>query len=412
MMLRRNLLPKLRHALADTPVVLLTGARQTGKTTLVRQIAARQPQRDYFTLDDQTTLAAVQRDPVGFIAALGRPCVIDEVQRTPNLLPAIKLAVDDDRRPGRFLLTGSANVLSIPRVSESLAGRVELVQLWPLSQGEIERRREDFAAAAFAADFFLDRAGVLRPAELRQRILAGGYPDAFRRSDPRRASWFESYITTILLRDVRDLSNIATLTALPRMLRLLATRLGGLLNMSDVSRGLALPNATAIRYLALLEATYLVHPVPAWSGNLGLRLVKAPKVFLCDCGLAASLLGLTTARLAPDPSPLGPLLENFVAMELVRQRAWSSVRFELFHFRTHAGRKVDLVVESEAGQIVGVEVKSAATVAASDCAGLEALAAGAGRRFVRGIVLYTGNRTVPLGERMYAVPIVRLWNHR
>lgn len=409
-MLRRNLLPVLRAALADTPVILLTGARQTGKTTLVRQIAAEPPGYGYLTLDDQTTLAAAQRDPAGFVAALGQRSVIDELQRVPDLLPAIKLAVDQDRRPGRFLLTGSANVLAIPRVSESLAGRVELVQLWPLSQGEIEQRRDDFAAAAFAPDFALGRGGALRPAELRQRVLAGGYPDAYRRSEPRRAAWFESYVTTILQRDVRDLSNIATLTALPRMLRLLATRIGGLLNMSDVSRGLALPNATAIRYLALLEATYLVRPVPAWSGNLGLRLVKSPKLFVSDSGLAASLLGLTAARLARDPSPFGPLLENFVAMELVRQRTWSGVRFELFHFRTHAGREVDLVLENEAGQIVGIEVKSAAAVAASDCAGLEALAAAAGRRFVRGFVLYTGTQTVPLGERMYAVPVTRLWS--
>lgn len=406
-MYRRNIESELGSAIADTPVVLLNGARQTGKTTLAREYARAQSV-PYATLDDATQLAAATADARGFLQGLGDRAVIDEVQKAPGLFPAIKLSVDEDRRPGRYLLTGSANVLLLPQISESLAGRMEIITLWPLSRGELQSRRERFIEGVFAG-----QVPALEPSEavdVKDAVLTGAYPEVMQRpAGRRRDAWFAAYITALLQRDVRDLANIEGLTEMPRLLALLAARTGGLLNVSELSRSSGIPNSTLKRYLSLLEATFLLQPLPAWSTNLGKRLIKSPKIHLIDSGLIAHLTGVTRQRLERDPGFFGHLLESFVVGELRKQTSWSERRVSLHHYRTTAGREVDILLEDSAGGLVGLEVKASSTVERQDFIGLDTVAEDAGRRFVRGVVLYTGSETVAFGPRYMAMPVSALW---
>ena len=405
----RQATPALEAALADTPVVLVVGPRQAGKTTLCRLVADRRGAR-FLSLDDAATLAAASADPAGFIAALDGSVVLDEIQKAPALLPAIKLAVDRRRTAGRFLLTGSADVLALPRVSESLAGRMEVLTLWPLSQGELAGRSEGFIDALFAAGNVGPGGSGEARADLVERALRGGFPEAVARRDPeRRRTWFRSYVTTMLERDVRDLGQIEGLTDLPRLLNLLAARSASLLNIAELSRSVGLPHTTLTRYLRLLERAFLVRRVPAWAGSRARRAVKTPRVWIPDTGLLGHLAGLTSTRLAEEPTAVGPLLETFVASELAKQLGWSRTRVELFHFRTHGGREVDLVLEASDGRLAGIEVKAAATVRAADMKGLTALREVAGKRFHRGVVLYTGRETLPFGSDLWALPVSALW---
>lgn len=406
-MYTRNIETELYAALADTPVVLLNGARQTGKSTLAQDYA-RASSVPYVTLDDATQLAAASSDARGFLEGLGDRAVIDEVQKAPELFSAIKMSVDQDRRPGRFLLTGSANVLLLPRISESLAGRMELITLWPLSQGELRAQQERFLDGIFAESL-----PALRDSDafdLKDAALAGVYPEVIQRpSGKRRAAWFAAYITALLQRDVRDLANIDGLTDMPRLLSLLAARVGGLLNMSELSRSSGIPNSTLKRYLSLLQATFLFQPLPAWSSNLGKRLIKSPRTHLIDSGLAAHLAGVTRQSLDRDPIFFGHLLETFVVGELRKQIGWSDSRIRLYHYRTTTGREVDILLEDAAGRLVGLEIKASSTVVQKDFSGLNALSENTGQRFVRGIVLYAGEQPVSFGERNVALPVSALW---
>lgn len=408
-MIPRHAAARLREALADRPVVLLHGARQTGKTTLARALAAADHPARYVTFDTLTALSAARGDPAGFLAGIEGPVVLDEVQRVPDLFVSIKAAVDRDRDPGRFLLTGSANVLLVPRLSESLAGRMEIVPLWPFSQGEIERVVEGFVDAMF--DEAAPALGAAaRGVALAERVLRGGYPEAVAMgSAERRSAWFDAYLTTILGRDVRDLANIEGLTELPRLLALVAARPMALLNYAELVRSAGLAQSTLKRYFALLEAVFLVRTLRPWHANIGKRMVKTPKVMLCDSGLAAHLMGIDDARLAQDRMLLGGLLESFVAMEITKQIGWSTSAPALYHFRTHEGDEVDLVLERRSGTLVGIEVKCAATVTGTDFKGMRTLAQAAGRRFHRGVVLYTGTEVVSFGTRLHAMPIEALW---
>ncbi|MBI5096975.1 MAG: ATP-binding protein [Nitrospirae bacterium] len=405
----RNIEEHLNAALADTPVVLLNGARQTGKSTLAQRLAEALGGR-YLTLDDAATLAGASRDPQGFIQGIGDKVIIDEVQKVPGLFPAIKLQVDRDRRPGRFLLTGSANVFMLPRLAESLAGRVEVVSLWPLSRGELLNRRERFIDGLFAPKPPALSKGNGSGNDLPEKILAGGFPEAVARTEShRRQDWFASYITTILQRDIRDLAHIEGLTDMPHLLALLAARSGGLLNMSELSRFSGISHTTLRRYLTLLETTFLLQPLPAWSTNIGKRLVKSPKAYLIDSGMAAHLTGQTDPKSLRASSLYGHLLETFVVMELRKQAAWNETRVRFHHFRTAVGREVDIVLEDPRGQVVGVEVKASTSVQERDFAGLETLAEAAGRQFLNGVVLYTGDTVVPFGKRLWAFPVSALW---
>lgn len=407
-MTRRHIEDSVRRALADTPVVLLNGARQTGKTTLA-QVMAAETGAQYFTLDDAATLALAAGDPAGFIRNLPGAVVLDEIQKAPDLFPAIKLAVDKKRTPGRFLLTGSANVMTLPRLSESLAGRMEIIPLFPFSAGELAGRREGFVKRLFDGGIAKSKPAPAA-GDLPARLARGGYPEATQReAEGRRSAWFASYISTILQRDVRDLARVDALHSLPNLLKLLAARASGLLNLAEVGRGAGLPHTTLTRYLALLETVFLVHRLPAWSPNLGKRLVKAPKLHLVDTGLACHLIGADAKRLAEDRTLLGSILETFVVGELRKQLSWADSRAALYHFRTAGGSEVDVVLEKADGSVAGVEVKAGATVAAADFAALQELRDQLGKRFRAGVVLHGGDQVVPFGDKLWLVPLPALW---
>jgi predicted AAA+ superfamily ATPase len=411
-MIRRHIVEQVLQALADTPVVLINGARQTGKSTLVESAELAKHGRQYLTFDDPGVLAAAKLDPNGFIAGLNTPVTLDEVQHVPELFPAIKVAIDRTRGPGRFLLTGSANVMLLPKLSESLAGRLEILTLWPFSQGEMNGVSEGFIDALFSRQpiWSSEKPSGIRRDELFEQVLAGGYPRVIARHiGARRKAWFQSYLTTILQRDVRDLTNVADVTAVPRLLSIVATRAGGLLNFADLSRTLALPQTTLKRYFALLEATFLVQLLRPWSSNLGQRLIQTPKVYLDDTGLLAHLLGLTVDRFKMDGTLAGGVLENFVLMELRKQSAWSETQPEFFYWRTASGQEVDIVLEDSAGRLVGVEIKAGATLGGSDVRGLQAMAKAVGKRWVRGVVLYTGAEVIPFAANLHGLPLPLLW---
>ena len=407
-MIPRHATTQLQEALGDTPVVYLQGGRQTGKSTLAKAFAEERG-ASYLTLDTAAVFAAATDDPDGFVAGLPRPAVIDEAQRAPALAVAIKAAVDADRRPGQFLLTGSAGVLSLPTLADSLAGRMELHTLWPLSQGEIDGTRETFIERMFEADMATAATPPLAEQELIERMCAGGYPEARMRSAGRRGAWLDAYVDAILQRDVRELAQIDRLLDMPRLLRILASRSSQLINHADLARTLGLPQTTLKRYMALMETTFLVRRLPAWFTNLGKRLVKAPKLALVDTGLLAHLLDANAARIRGDRTLLGQVLENFVTMEVVKQTSWRPHRFGLFHFRTQAGAEVDLVIEDRDGRLVGVEVKSTTTLRSQHFAGLKALAELAGDRFVRGVVVHPGADVVPFGPALHGLPLGHVW---
>lgn len=404
----RHLEPRLRAALRDTPVVMLTGARQSGKSTLALRIAA-EAGLSYVTLDDATTLAAT-RDAAAFLRGLGERAVIDEVQRAPWLFPAIKMAVDRARRPGRFLLTGSANVLLVPKVSESLAGRMEILRLWPLSQGEILGIRERFLEALFARHRPALPPTRTRVQDIESVITRGGYPELVARdSAARREAWLSAYVTTLIERDVRDLANIEGLSDLPRVLGLLAARTGALLNVAEVSRDSGVAHTTLKRYLALLDAAYITAPLPACSRNVGKRLIKAAKLYFPDSAVAAYLGRASTEGLRADRGMLGRLLENFALGELRKQADWAERAVEIHYLRTAGGQGVDFVLEHRDGRIAGIEVKAARTLSGSEFGGLQMLAAATGGKFVRGVVLYLGERALQFADRLWAMPVSALW---
>jgi uncharacterized protein len=409
-MIPRLLAGRLLEALDDRPVTLLVGARQAGKSTLALAVTERQHPARYVTFDDPPALAAASGDPVGFLAGLSDDVVLDEVQLAPELFRSIKAAVDRDRRPGRFLLTGSAQVLLLPRLSDSLAGRVEVLTLWPLAQREIEGASGSFVDAAFSGSPLSSSTSAPGLDDVCPRIVAGGFPEVHTLgSARRRAAWFSSYITTILQRDVRDIANVDGLVTMPVLLSLLAARSAGLLNVSELSRSAGIRLTTLNRYLSLLETVFLIRRLPAWSANVGKRLVKAPKLHLVDSGLTAHLLGLDERGLVSSPQALGALLETFVVGELAKDVGWAEREVRLFHFRSLDRREVDIVLEDRSGRVVGVEVRASATPKQSDFAGLRALQSLAGDRFVRGIVLHPGEASLPFGDRLEAAPLSSLW---
>ena len=400
------------EALADTPVVFLRGARQTGKTTLVKQLAEEasggKHARQYISLDSATALAGALDDPPGFLQGLKKPIIIDEAQRVSALMLAIKEDVDRERDPGRYLLTGSANILTLPGIADSLAGRMEVLTLHPLSQGEIAGVREDFIGALFQKDFSISAAGktLLSRESLLEAMTRGGYPEVLSRANAgRRAAWFDSYITTLVERDIRDISNIQDRSGLLRLLRMLGFRSGTLHNQAELSRSVGMPGSTLARYIPLLESLFLIWFLPAWSSNLGKRLVKAPKAHVCDSGLACHLCGADTERLVDDSILAGRLLESFVAGELLKQSSWTKHPAALYHYRSQSGEEVDLVLEDRLGRIVAVEVKLAAGIAPHDIRGLASLRDAVGDQFVRGVVVYAGKDVIPMGDRIFAVPI-------
>lgn len=410
----RNIQPRVLEALVDTPVVLLSGPRQAGKTTLVRQLSGSE--RRYLTLDDELTRLAAKEDPVGLIRSLDN-AVIDEIQRAPDLLLAIKKAVDEDRRAGRFLLTGSANLMALPSIADSLAGRMETLVLLPLAQCEIAANPE--SSLTWLDTLFAD--GMLaatQPAvgdELVDKVIRGGYPEALSREDNRRRkTWAKQYIDSLIQRDIKDIASIDKLDQVPRLLRALAQTAGQLCNYSQLGGQVGLDHKTASKYIAIFEQMYLMQRVPPWSGNRLSRLVKTPKLQFIDSGLLSVLLSFS------DPmrqrNLFGQLLESYVFAELRKQITWSEGEYGLFYYRDKDQYEVDFVVEHASGDIIGIEVKAAASVSISDLAGLKRLASVAHQHFKAGFILYDGTETLPLGRindrPLWAMPIATLTSSR
>ena len=398
----------------DARVVFINGARQAGKSTLVRELAETK-NTAYATLDDPAELDIAVSDPNGYISGLsGTPKVIDEVQKAPQLLSVIKRIVDEDDSPGQFLLTGSTHILSTRTVYDSLAGRVDTVKMYPLSQGEVAGRRERFIDAIFGEDGGIAKleklasaAAPLTITEFADSIATGGYPEVLRRT--RRNRWFSSYLESIIARDIRDITEVSRTDEIRQLLRLLASRTGSLENIANISKNSGIPKTTVKRYMSLLEAVFLYQPLEPWHRNIGKRAIKARKAHIGDTGIATWLLGLNADRLAADKSRMGNMAESFAVAELRKQATWSQARVDIMHFRTHAKREVDIVLENPLGHLAGIEIKISETVSASDFTGIRALAEAAGEDFLCGVVLYLGNGVHKIGQNLAAMPISSLW---
>jgi uncharacterized protein len=419
--------PLVHEALADTRVVGVVGPRQAGKSTLVRRVARAHPDATYLSLDDLDIRTAAAADPRGFVASRPGLLAIDEVQRVPELLLAIKSAVDADERPGRFLVTGSSQLSANRGVSETLAGRIERFELWPLAQAELAATPIPFVDPLLDGSLLRDGTPLLDGTPLDgtpldgtpldkhdylERALAGGYPEALRRSPRRRSAWFDAYVETVVEREAPGISASPRTAELPRLLRLVAARHASLLNVSDLARDAAIPERTVHRYLEILEAVFLVRRCPPWSPNLSQREIRAPKIFITDPGLAAHLRGADLEALRHPEIARGadgPVLEGFVYAELLRQTGWSQARPSLLHYRDRGGAEIDLIVSDRAGRIAAVEVKAAAQVSGRDAHHLVDVRDRLGARFVAGVILHTGQRSVRLGDRLAALPISALW---
>ena len=437
----RSVERRLVEALEDSPVVLIHGPRQCGKTTLAQFTCApnyltwgdghhltwgggdrlawgySREDRDYtyFSFDDPVTRDGARADATGFVANLPERVILDEVQRVPELFEAIKISVDRQRAPGRFLLTGSTNVFLVPQLSDSLAGRIQIVPLHPLTQFELMGRSDPsrpdagFLNALFGDGFPIFQCERLG-GQLVERIVAGGYPAALERPTARRsANWYRDYVEALVQRDARDMTRVRSLDVLPRLLRAAAAQTAQLFNLSSLASPFELSRPSIGDYVTLLERLFLLERLPAWHGNRLKRLVKSPKLHLTDTGLAAALIGADAKALAADRTLLGQFLETFAFRELRRQASWQDTPIEFFHFRDKDGAETDIVMEQASGAVAGVEIKAAASVSSRDFRGLRKLERAAGNRFVRGVVLYDGETGISFGERFHAMPISRLW---
>ena len=407
-MLPRLLTSVIREAMADTPVISLLGPRQSGKTTLVRQL---EPERAYISLDDNNYYQTATSDPAEFMASLPDVVTLDEVQRAPMLLPAIKRAVDEDRRPGRFLLTGSANLLLLPKVTESLAGRMEVIQLQPLTEAEKMRQPGLFVNALLEGAFNTAIRPETQTTEptLAERLTAGGYPEPLTRSSVRARQWRRQYLHTIIERDVQDVARVRDSHELARLLELLAVRSAQLFNASNLANSLGLHRDTVEHYVSVLERLFLVRRLPAWHRNTGKRLIKSPKLHLVDSGLAATLAGLSAEDWLSKRERMGHLLESFVVQQLIAQAAWTDPDLRFWHYRDKDQVEVDVVI-TQGRKTWGIEVKAATTLNPKDGKGLTRLADYCGKDFKRGILLYTGKDILPLRDkRLLAVPVSELW---
>ncbi|HED66871.1 MAG TPA: ATP-binding protein [Planctomycetes bacterium] len=404
----RHLAPRLREALRDTPAVLIHGPRQSGKTTLARMVGEAKGYR-YVSFDDEAALAAAKTDPVGFVARLPARSILDEVQRVPEIFTSLKSVIDERRTAGRYILTGSANVLFVPRLADSLAGRMGVLRLHPLSRAEIAGKRPRFLDALFRGRFrtgMSDRLGE----ELACHVVDGGYPAALARRTPaRRRAWYRDYVGAQIQRDVRDLSRLRSFDTLPKLLTLAASHTAQLINVAELAAPFELTRQTIHEHVTLLERIFLLQRLQPWHTNRLSRAVKRPKLHVGDTGFACALLGLDADGLDADRTALGSLLETFVLQELQRQASARPEPVGFFHYRDRDGLEVDIVLEQGHGEVAGVEVKAAATVVPRDLRGLHKLRAAAGSRFTAGVVLYDGSAVIDFGDRIFGVPIRALW---
>ncbi|MFT4036349.1 MAG: ATP-binding protein [Patulibacter sp.] len=408
----RKIAQRVVDALDDTRVVVILGPRQAGKTTLVRSLAPTHGARTYVTLDDHPTRTLAQSDPDGFIANLALPVAIDEVQRAPSILLSIKARVDRAPDPGAFLLTGSANLLASGVVADALPGRAEYIRLWPFAQGELSGQQTTLIDRLVDGEpprLTEQPIGLAAYAEL---VVRGGFPDVQARSASRRVDYFASYLATRLGIDLADVAGdrVSAATA-RRLFRLLAARSGELANYANLASAAQISAPTARRYVELLEELFLVQVARPWGANLGNREIRSPKLLVSDSGLLAATVGADAARIASDGGLAGRLVETFAYNEVVRLCGWSAVRVaEVGFFRDRDGREVDIVVELLDGRIIAFEVKAAATLGRSDGRGLRYLRDRLGERFVAGAVLHAGATTLPISDRIWALPLSALWS--
>ncbi|HAT7071645.1 TPA: DUF4143 domain-containing protein [Legionella pneumophila] len=384
----------------DTPVVLINGPRQSGKTTLVKEYS---PSLPYYTLDDDNILNAVKQDPVGFVNRIDK-AIIDEIQRAPELLRAIKLSIDENRQPGRFLLTGSANLLALPQIGDSLAGRMEILTLFPLSLAEIERRENHFIKYTLDQSW-PNQATRSEQSDIISQALTGGYPEMLTRpTSERRSAWAKSYIKAIVERDVKDISSIEKLVEMPRLLEVLAQQSGKLTNFTQIGGQLNLDTKTAQKYVGLLETLFLVHQLRPWHGNTLSRIVKTPKIHFIDSGFLACLNRVTIESIEKDKSSFGALLETWVYSELLKMCTLAKEPWNIYYYRDKDQVEVDFILENHARKIIGIEVKASQTILNQDFRGLRKLARLADKNWVSGIVLYSGDKCLSFGDNLWAIP--------
>ena len=406
---RRHIHDVVVDALGASRAVAVVGPRQAGKSTLVAQIARTTLGARVTTLDNDIAREWALDDPAGFVTQLGTPAVIDEVQRAPGVLLAIKRVVDSSNAPGQFLITGSADLRLMPTVLDTLPGRVEYFNLWPFSQGEINGQVETFLDG-LRRGVPPNRGGApIGLGAYAEQIAAGGFPGSLGLSPRRREGFFAGYVDALVGRGINDVAGIRQPRAIEPLLRLIAARSGAILKLAGLATDLRIDAKTVGAYIAVLERLCAVVILPAWSGNLGHRIVKSPRVHIADTGLHCHLTGIDAAALSENHQTAGPVLETFVVNELVRQRGWVDRPPTLHHLRSESGNEVDVVAQWPSGQVAGIEVKAAATVSRRDFAGLRLMRDRLGDRFVCGVVLYCGEATIPIGDRLWAVPLEGLW---
>jgi predicted AAA+ superfamily ATPase len=405
-MYKRYLDQKLLESIEDSPVVLVNGARQTGKSTLVKTLLNKT--HVYYTLDDYSILSSIKLDPYNFLVSQTKPIILDEIQRAPEAFLALKRIVDERRVPGRFVLTGSANILMLPKLADSLAGRMEILTLWPLSCSELHGQYSQRVSALLTGDFlsFSPAPTQIGDNEYLRNILMGGYPEVVRRSSvSKRNGWFKGYLQTLLTRDVQDVAGIERLAQLPILLNILAARIGGLLNSSELSRSSQIPLTTLNRYLKIFEMLYLTVYLQPWHSNIGKRFVKSPKLYVSDVGLLSYLLGMTEDHLMQRPDLWGHIFENFIVMELIKHQTWSDVSFQIYHYRTENNEEIDIILETDHGELIAIEIKASKTIDGRSLKAIKSLQAALPHKTIKGFVVYTGDTIIPLSQNIWALPL-------
>lgn len=404
-MFTRKLNNTLHSILSDTPALLITGPRQSGKTTLVKSLS---PNMAYFTLDDELDRSYALTDPTGFIRR-SQSMIIDEIQRAPNLLFAIKKSIDDNRQPGRFILTGSTNVLTMPSFADSLAGRMENLTLLPLSQAEMVNSHTNWLDVVFSGNIPAPNQCDVGEAFI-DKIISGGYPEVIaRNSEKRKQDWCVQYVNALLTRDILDVAGISKAAQMPKFLGIIAQMAGGLSNAAKAAGEIGIDRKTAAKYMGILEQMYLIKEVPSWSSNAISRIVKSPKIQFIDSAILATLLGQTKSSLLRDRSAMGALTESFVLSELLKMSSYSDHRYRFSHYRDALRNEVDFVVENERNEIVAIEVKASATIGMNDFKGIKHFHSLVGNNLTAGIVLYDGNEIKSVGDNLWTVPLSSLW---
>jgi len=403
----RLLMNNLQTALKESPAVLIHGPRQCGKTTLVKMLGS---EFTYYTFDDEATLAAATFDPAGFVQRLAARCILDEIQHVPELFRSIKKAIDEDRQSGRFVLTGSANLMLLPQIPDSLAGRLEILRLHPLSEVEVLNGNVNSLMGMFEGKIPPPNT-VVNYADVIKKVVRGGYPVPHARADLNRSSiWYKNYVKTIIERDIKSIANIQNLQKMSQLLKLIASQSAQLINIAEISTTLGLSRSTLSHYTDLLTRIFIVDILQPYYTNARKRLIKTPKVHLTDSGLLCSLLNMSPDRLNQNPHIFGHILETFVYNELQRQSSSFEEECQFYHFRDRDGYEVDILLEDGKGRFVGIEVKAALSVRSEDFKGLKALRGTLGEKLSIGIIFYLGNHTIKFDERLFALPLSSLWS--